>query len=88
MLIVWRLVAVANYCWVFVGLGFPSMLGCWFCSNSQVSDRLMRLVFGAELAVVVVVGVMEGSLALCVPGTSMVEVPDLMEYSFIGCSGL
>ena len=47
-------------CWVFVGLGFPSLLGCWFCSNSQVSARLMRLVFGAGLVVFVVAGLMVG----------------------------
>ena len=75
-------------CCVFVGLGFPSLLGCWFCSNSQVSARLMRFVFGAGLAVVVVAGVMVGSLALYVSGTSMVEVPDLVGYFFIGYSGL
>ena len=52
-------------CWVFVGLGFPSLLGCWFCSNSHVSARLMPLVFGAGLAEFVVAGVIVGP-RLCV----------------------
>ena len=56
-------------CWVFTGLGF----GCGFWLNSHVSVRLIRLVFGAVLALIVFAGLVGGSPAFYVVVVPVIE---------------